>query len=297
MLTPFAKSPKTLAQQVTSLESRGMIIGDQEQAKFHLKHLSYYRLRTYWQPFELGTNNNQFRSGTKFQDVLDLYIFDRELRLLVFDAIERIEVSVRSQLAYQLAHLHGAHAHLERNLFQDRFWSKNLSDLEHEVNRSQEDFIQYYQQIYSEILPPIWVVCEVMSFGSLSKWFSSIRLSATKTAIAKPYSIKAAQLKSWLGHLSIVRNLCAHHSCLWNREFTVKPKLIRNPRHLLAQNFSPSSPSKIYNTLVISLYLLDQISPTHQWGKDLVALIKTCPQPLSAMGFPSNWQNRTIWQR
>ena len=296
MPRPFSKPPKTLDEQVNLLESRGMVIGDRKKAKFYLQHLNYYRLRAYWLFFEQDQIIHKFRANTQFQDVLELYIFDRELRLLILDAIERIEVSVRSQWAYHLAHRHGSHAHLDPNLFDRRFWQRNLDDLTKEVNRSQEDFVRHFQQTYTEALPPVWVVCEVMSFGLLSRWFKTIRFARTKAAIATTYNLRANFLSSWLHHLSMIRNSCAHHSRLWNREFTVLPRLTTSPRQPLYSSFSSGS-RNIYNTLVILLYLMDRIVPDHQWGQVLLNHIKTCPQPLSPMGFPSNWQTLTIWQR
>jgi abortive infection bacteriophage resistance protein len=296
MLRPFSKSPKTLEEQVSLLKARGMLIEEPEQAKFYLQHLNYYRLRAYWLFFEHDPTSHQFQPETRFQDVLDLYIFDRELRLLILDAIERIEVSLRSQWAYNLAHIYGSHAYLDRNLF-DHFWQRNLNDLTREVNRSQEDFVQHFQRTYSEPLPPVWVVCEVMSFGLLSRWFKTIRRASTKAKIATIYNLRANFLESWLHHLAMIRNTCAHHSRLWNREFTVVPTLTTSPRQPLTNDFVSRDSRKIYNSLVILLYLMDQISPSHQWGKALFDLIKTCPQSLSVMDFPSDWESRQIWQR
>ncbi|MBE9176796.1 Abi family protein [Synechocystis salina LEGE 06155] len=296
MSRPFSKLPKTLDEQLSLLKSRRMLIEDHEQAKFYLKHLNYYRLRAYWLFFETDSTSHQFREGTRFQDVLDLYIFDREFRLLILDAIERIEVSIRSQWAYHLAHLHGSHAHLDQNLFDRRFWQRNLNDLMREVNRSEEDFVQHFQQTYTEPLPPVWVVCEVMSFGLLSRWFKTIRFAGTRAAIATTYNLRANFLESWLHHLAMIRNTCAHHSRLWNREFTVVPILITSPRQSLSNDFVSNS-RNIYNTLVILLYLMDQVAPSHKWGKELKGLIYTCPQSLSAMGFPNDWDSRQIWQR
>lgn len=296
MLKPFSKPPKTIEEQVSLLESRGMVIDDYEQAKFYLQHLNYYRLRAYCLFFETDATFHQFEVGTQFQDVLNLYIFDRELRLLILDAIERIEVSVRSQWAYHLARCHGCHAHLDQSLFDSRFWQRNLDDLTKEVNRSKEDFVHHFQQIYSEALPPVWVVCEVMSFGLLSRWFKSIRFAGTQAAIATTYKLRANFLESWLYHLAMIRNTCAHHSRLWNREFTVLPILITSPRQPLSSDFVGNS-RKIYNSLVILLYLMDQISPNHQWGKNLFDLMKICPQSLSAMDFPCDWESYQIWKR
>ena len=102
------------------LQARGMAIADPSEALFYLQHLNYYRLGAYWLPFEADHSTHQFRPGTRFDDVLNLYMFDRELRLLVLDAIERSEVSLRGQWAFHLAHQHGVHAHLDATLASDR---------------------------------------------------------------------------------------------------------------------------------------------------------------------------------
>ena len=106
MTRNFAKPAKTFEEQVQLLQLRGMIVDDVKEAIFYLQHLNYYRLSAYWLDFELDHATHQFKPDTNFKDVLKLYIFDRELRLLVLDGIERIEVSVRSQWAYYLAHRH-----------------------------------------------------------------------------------------------------------------------------------------------------------------------------------------------
>lgn len=291
----FSKPPKTLDEQLMLLESRGMIVQDREQAKFYLQHLNYYRLRAYWIFFESDRISHRF-PNTPFQDVLNLYSFDRELRLLILDAIERIEVSVRSQWAYHLAHAYGSHAHLESALFNRKFYPENFKSLKKEVERqeTQEIFIKHFQSNYVEKLPPVWVVCEVMPFGLLSKWFG-MSPGTIKSKIATTYNLKAELLESWLHHLSMVRNTCAHHSRLWNRDFKRLPKLIKNQKHSLANQFVKNS-RKIYNTLVVFLYLMDKIAPDHQWRKKVLKLLHESPQFLAVMDFPGDWQDRKIWQ-
>jgi len=288
----FNKPATTYAQQVTLLQQRGMDIIDVVEAEFYLQHLNYYRLSAYWLLFEADHTTHQFRPGTCFKDVLNLYVFDRELRLLVLDAIERVEVSVRSQWAYQLGHLYGSYAHLDQTLFHSRYWQDNLKTLTGEVNRSNETFIKHLQATYREKLPPVWAVCEVMSFGSLSRWYASLQPKMTRRAIAKPYGIDENVLESWLQHLSLVRNVCAHHSRLWNREFTIIPQSPKHkPKPLTGQFVSNSR--KLYNTLVLLAYCLNVISPQHKWRSRLRSLIAAHRIPVSAMGFPQNWV-RTI---
>lgn len=296
MARPFTKPATTHAEQIALLQQRGMVIDSPAEAEFYLQHLNYYRLGAYWLPFEADHSTHQFQPDTRFSAVLNLYIFDRELRLLVLDAIERIEVSVRSQWAYQMAHQHGTHAHLDQSLaHKARHWQSNLEKLEKEVNRSDETFIKHLKQTYSEALPPIWAACEVMSLGLLSRWYGNLKPMPTRRAIANTYGVDQGVIESWLHHLTFIRNTCAHHSRLWNREFTITPELPRNKPAQLAGEFIGGS-RKLYNTLIILLHFMDIIAPKHHWRQRLMTLIVNHAIPVGAMDFPQDWEARAIWQ-
>lgn len=293
---PFGKPATTHAQQVALLQLRGMAVDDTAAAEFYLQHLNYYRLGAYWLPFEADHATHAFKPGTRFADVLNLYVFDRELRLLVLDAIERVEVSVRSQWAYQLAHHHGPHAHLDASLaFKHHLWQTNLDKLADEVDRSDEAFIKHLKANYAEPLPPVWAVCEVMSLGLLSRWYNNLQPMPTRRAIAAAYGVDQKVLESWLRHLSLVRNTCAHHSRLWNREFTITPLLPRNKPAGLATQCQAGS-RKLYNSLVILLHCMDVIAPQHHWRARLKDLIARHAIPVAAMDFPAGWELMAIWQ-
>jgi abortive infection bacteriophage resistance protein len=298
MPRPFDKSPKTYRQQIEILRQRGMQVNDNKAAEFYLKHLNYYRLAAYWLPFEADHATHVFRPGTSFEQVLNLYVFDRELRLLILDAIERIEVSVRAHWAYELSHRHGPHAHLNNRLVRNRcHYRKNMEKLENEVSRaeSSEVFIRHFQNTYGEELPPVWAACEVMSLGLLSRWYRNLKPAGTRVAIAKPYKIGEQILESWLHHLSTMRNTCAHHSRVWNREFTVVPTIPDPaPGNLRGQFVVPSR--KIYNSLVIMLHLMDIVAPNHHWRKRLLMLIDLHDIDISRMGFPEEWITFPIWK-
>jgi abortive infection bacteriophage resistance protein len=296
MTTPFTKLATSYAEQVALLRKRGMIIDDAAEAEFYLRHLNYYRLSAYWLPFEADHPTHQFKPDTHFSDVLNLYIFDRELRLLVLDAIERIEVSTRCQWAYHLAHKHGPHAHLDPSLaYNRRHWQSNFDKLFDEVNRSEETFIRHLQSTYSEVLPPVWAVCEVMSLGLLSRWYNTLKPMPTRRAIASVYEVDEKVLQSWLHHLSLVRNLCAHHSRLWNREFSIIPEIPKSKPIRLAGEFITGS-RKIYNTCLILLHYMDVIAPNHHWRIHLKALITQHNIPVGMMGFPADWEQRIPWK-
>ncbi len=293
----FQKKPTSYPEQIQQLKSRGLMIQNETIAEFYLKHLSYYRLGAYWLPFESDHHTHQFKLGTRFEDVLNLYVFDRELRLMLIDAIERIEVSVRAQWAYELSLAHGPHAYMEDCLARDLTqWAANLEKLRDEVNRSREVFIQHFKDQYIEDLPPIWAVAEVMSLGALSKWYQSLGPKKLRSAIAKTYQIDEGVLQSWLHHLVIIRNICAHHSRIWNRDITFTIKIPKHKPFSLVSEFLPKS-RKLYNTLVLLLHCLDIIAPEHQWRARLINLIRQHEIQVKMMGFPADWEERDIWCR
>lgn len=294
MTVPFTKPATTYSEQVTLLQQRGMIIDNPAEAAFYLQHINYYRLGAYWLPFEYDHSTHQYKPGTRFSDVLNLYIFDREFRLLILDAIERIEVSARSQWAYYMAHNHGPHSHLDSSLaYKQDHWQKNLKTLTDEVRRSEETFIQHMKSTYEEPLPPVWAACEVMSLGLLSRWYNALKPMKTRSAIASAYGVDQKSLQSWLHHLSVVRNFCAHHSRLWNRKFSIIPDVPKNKPALLAQEFVPSR--KIYNTCLIILHCLDLIAPNHHWRSRFKELITRHGIDVGMMGFPCDWEQRGPW--
>jgi len=298
----FNKPATTFEEQVDLLESRGVIIHDKDTATHYLSHINYYRFGAYWLPFESDHQSHQFKAGITFEDILNLYVFDRELRLLLLDGIERIEVSLRTQWAYHMAHQHGVHAHLDPDLSKNPRWhTSNLKSLQKELSRSDEVFIHHYNNKYKEPaeMPPIWSACEVMSLGLLSRWYKSIKPEQTKTLIAKQYHLPSVIVVSFIEHLAHVRNICAHHNRLWNRRMT-KTMQIPNSKRLkpLTQNFNqdPKEQRKIYNTLVMIIYLMGIISPNNHWKKKLTTLISQHNIDTKMMGFPDNWKLLSIWK-
>ena len=292
----FTKPPLSHDEQIDLLIERGLSIPDRDRARHYLTHINYYRLGAYWLPFEADHATHEFRPGVTFDDVLNLYIFDREFRLLLLDAIERIEVSVRTAWAYHMAHTHGPHCHLDRDNFAPRFdYARARTKLEGELARSQETFVRHLMQAYDEPLPPIWALVEVMSFGALSIWFQNTKRRRDRNAVARQYGLDERILTSFLHHLTTVRNHCAHHARLWNREFTITPSIPdHGPRNLL-ESLEHDGNRRIYNTLTLMLFFMNQLSPAHHWRDRLFRLIQDLGVDVSEMGFPADWRSRPLW--
>lgn len=300
----FAKQPTSVAEQIAKLQDRGMSVPDPALATHYLSHISYYRLTAYWLPFEADHDAHQFRAGTSFEDVLNLYILDRELRLLLMDAIERVEISTRTRWMDALVQAHGPHAHLNAALFTTStdkhgriVWSHQgaVEAIKKESLKSREAFILHLRHKYDEELPPLWATCELMTFGEFSKWFTHTQSSALRNQVARTYGLDETTLVSFLHHLAVVRNLCAHHARLWNREFTFRWKLPKKNPVPLVVNLHHNRASNLYNTLVMLGFLMDIISPHTGWKRRVIALIDRHRIDSTPMGFPTDYRNYPLW--
>lgn len=298
----FSKPALTVDEQIDLLARRGMTIPDHERARHYLTHINYYRLRAYWLPFETAPTNGDdhaFLPGTNFETVLDTYVFDRDLRLLQLDAIERVEISLRTTLAQTLATRYGAFAHTTPAAFKDfDEWSKSLEELRKEYLRSRETFAKHYRERYPELTtPPIWVACELMTLGHLSRWLKNLVKPEDRQYIADHYGLDERVLVSFAHHLTVVRNHCAHHGRVWNRRFALRFTLPTKKPKRIASAFNPGEPQLIYNTLTILVYLLDLLSPAHAWRKEIHDLLEAHPEiDTTVMGFPGHWRETNLWR-
>lgn len=277
-----------------------MIIPDQAKAAHYLSFISYYRLRAYTYPFQDNNDpNHPFRNGCTFDEVLELYIFDRELRILVLDAIERIEIALRTQIIHHFAMDHGSHWHEDPALFTNRsLFNRDRQKLRTELGRSSEVFIKHYYNKYTQPAdPPCWMSLEVVSLGFLSKTYENLKLSNAKKKVARNLGLPhPTVLESWMHAFSYVRNICAHHGRLWNRQLTKTPKFPkRTPANWLSQ--PPPANNKLFLTLSCLIYLLDCISPGHQWKKRFKDLLQKHPNiETRKMGFPNAWEQEALWR-
>ena len=297
---PYTKPALTFEQQLARLQSRGLAVSSSGTAIAALASISYYRLSGYWYPLRMRADGgellSEFRSGATLDDVLGLYDFDRRLRLLVLDALERVEVALRAAVTYHLGHQYGAFGHESAANFHPRFehaaW---LVRLHEEVARSQDAFVTHYRRNY-EGFPtlPIWMVTEVMSLGSLSRLVRGLK-SDDKRAVAGRFQLHPKRLEDWLHVLTYVRNVCAHHSRLWNRELAIRPDVKGG-----AEWLPPVTPrnDRIFYTLLMLRHLQMCSGNGDEWAMACEALL--VPMTSSdrwriAMGFPEDWTSHPVW--
>ncbi len=319
MSTKPLKSWLSFSDQLALLESRGLEVNNRASALDYLERLGYYRLSGYLYPLRAfdpvasaaenkAVRSDFFTEGARFEDAVRLYVFDKKLRLLALDALERIEMSVRADvahllgerdpLAHQNAHcLHGNFAKkiiakgLGKGKTAHALWLEKHASLLQRVKR--EPFVAHHQAQYGDL--PIWVAIEVWDFGQLSKLFAGM-LYADQEIIGKPYGAPNGKAFSqWLRSLNFIRNVAAHHSRLWNinvLELSPAPK-----------NWLPLSNARPFFYFCLMQALLKVICPNSKWGDRFKILLReefpkmNNPQiSLADFGLVPDWEKWDLWQ-
>lgn len=309
-----------------------MVAGDSEHAIDYLHRIGYYRLSGYWFAFRersgalvlLDENGGKphkvkeetlvldsFKLGTRFQDVVDLYVFDKRLRMLVLDALERIEVAMRVEISHTLGQL-DKFAHLRPGLLHEDFavkvdpkvcltrhhqWCTKQAQL---IGRSREEFVKHNKTKYGLPLA-IWVACEVWDFGTMSTIYSGMCVRE-QDEIAKRYGVSNGRtFATWLRSLNYLRNVCAHHSRLWNRNVIDQPKLPPANEISWVSSFEGDAHlrARCFLLLCICRHVLRVVNPHSSWPERIKAHLLTFPNlghigvSLTSMGAPEYWQE--LW--
>ena len=307
----YNKKAISISEQVEKLKGRGLLFRDESYAELTLSRISYYRLRAYTYPFQDNKDSNHpFIKEVDFETIIELYKFDHKLRVLVFDAIEKIEIALRTQIIYKYSMQHGSHWQMDKHLYKPPFTNKRgdtidlfeeqMKTLKTEIKRSNETFIKHYKEKYNEPkMPPSWMSLEVASMGALSKIYKSLITSPIKTSIAREFGLpNSYYLENWMLSFSHIRNICAHHSRLWNRRLTANLKLPNKPKYSFynKSELSQLNPSKVFSTLMAMNYILKVIEPDCVFNKQLIELMKVCPlNQQKAMGFTKDWEKHPFW--
>ena len=293
----YTKPPLTFAQQAELVISRGLN-AEYKTLLACLEAVNYYRLSAYWCPFK--NSDDTFKEGTSLDMVWRRYRFDRQLRIIIMDAVERVEVAVRSQTANAFARKYGTFAYLDKaNLpnISSKEHSLFLSKLEREVKRSKELFVGHFFTKYGDKHDalPLWMAVELIPFGMTFTLFRAVD-DDIKKEIANKYSVSNEVMESWLKAVNAIRNICAHHGRLWNQILGCKPSIPRERKH--PQWHIPVSPvnDRIFSIILILKYMMNRIAPQSGWNRRVENLLTEYGDiPINSMGFPEDWKESPIW--
>ena len=323
------KKWKSIDEQIKILQSRSMMITDLSKAADQLRRIGYYRLSGYSYSFRKMNKNypfknkeaqkttkqrrrvDQFVPNTRLSEVVDIYVFDKQLKILCCDAIERIEVAIRVDVAYELGQLdpiaHTLKEHLDE-VVADKIpkhkkvtnyadWLENYERLKQRSANS--EFVMHNIKDYGEL--PIWAATEIFDFGTLSKLFEMLKLKQ-RNAIARKYGLPDGKhLKQWLRSLCYIRNSSAHHERLWNMKIktTSSVPVHKGCRHMT--DIAKTDQYRLFRYLCIMQFLLETICPNSQWGTRMQEHLKGFPTPrnrevtLSALGVVRRWEKWPLW--
>lgn len=294
----YAKKYSSPAQLTALLQSRGLHVENVARAENHIRHIGYYRFSAYLYPL-LATpkENHVFKPETVFEQALNMYRFDRHLRLLIFNEIEKIEVAVRSAIV-----------NITSRETDNPFWmtdpiyfydassfvkTKQLIDVE--LAKSREDFIEHFRNTYSDPYPPAWMLAEILPLGVLTRIYNNIKSNQIRKKIAQEFSLGVPVFNSWMTIVTVARNNCGHHARIWNRTFALQvltQRRITQPWITLSVN-----QKKVYFSLCIIKYFLNIISPNNDMKDKIDTLLAEFPDiDIAAMGFPCGWENEPLWQ-
>jgi abortive infection bacteriophage resistance protein len=294
----YTKKALSFGEQLEQLKSRGLVVEDEKRAIHYLTHINYYRLSAYLYPFLEDKNKHIFKANTTFNIILDIYNFDRELRLLLLDAIERIEISFRTNIIYILSHKHGPFWICNKEIFyNEKQYFRDFQRLKNEISRSDEKFLKHYFAKYSEVIPPAWISLETASLGLLSLFYKNLKSTRDLKEISNKYGHTYKVFRSWFHSLTYLRNLCAHHSRIWNRELAIQPLKPKSYSCIWLNDSDRISNDRIFIMIAIIIYFLSIISPTSHFKKKLVKLFEKYPMiDLAPMGFPRNWREEQLFK-
>ena len=293
---PYIKPALSYAEQLAKLKQRGLVIRDEALFLELLEKKSYFRLSGYWYPFLSDKTNHIFKSGATFEDAYDIYLFDRNLRQLIVKELEKIEIAVRAKMIYVFSHQSGPYWYSNPSLFRNhQKHSSTISKISEEYQRSDAQFIKVFREKYSDPLPPAWTAFEIISFGSISHLFAQIKPGKSKREVGEYFGLDDNTLASWLHGLVYVRNVCAHHSRLWNRVMRIQPSIPLTPKNQWLSNTRVTN-NKTYYILSMILYLLNSIGEANSMVTDLKTLLDNYSNvDPTAMGFPENWKSEILW--
>lgn len=289
----FRKPALTINQQLELFKKRNLPTENIAPIKQCLETISYYRLSGYCKIFQ--NTDHSFKANTNFQQIMELYTFDQELRLLVLKAIEKIEIAFRTAISNYMSVMYTPLWYKNATLFKSSiFHKKFMAQVDSICKDNKEVFLKHYFAHYLEEYPPSWMITECISFGTSTLIFRDLKSMHAKKEIAKVLGYHPTLIASWMEPICYTRNLCAHHSRLWNRWFVLTPQIPLKNKEFV--KISARINNTFYAQALVIILLLKHVTIDSLWHQELFALLQKYPAvPKQEMGFDNNWEQDPLW--
>ena len=296
-MTHYNKAYTSPAGLVTLLKQRGLYVEDDKRTENYLRHIGYYRFSAYLYPLlSIPKEAHRYKPDATFNKALDMYRFDRHLRLLMFNEIEKIEVAVRSAIVNIASRETGNPFWMTTSscFYDAHKFSKTMNLIDAELDKSREEFIEHFKNTYSDAYPPSWMLAEILPLGVLTRIYENIKSNQIRKQIAQEFDLNIPVFMSWMTIVTVTRNNCCHHARVWNRTFALHALSMR--RMTRPWITAPVNQQKAYFSLCIIKYFLNIISPNNDMKAKLLSLLTEYPNiDTAAMGFPVGWRSEPLW--
>jgi abortive infection bacteriophage resistance protein len=275
------------------------LLTDRSAHRQALRAIGYYRLLVFMRRFQ-NPLTKTFRPRTRFTDIVELYDFDRRLRSITMNALERIEVALRAGLSNPLAIAHGSHWYANQAVYASiTGYASALGQIAKECGKRKGLGLTHYHDNYARRdLPPVWLVCEHLTLGALSRLLEALSIRYGKVVGRHSWeSVPDVLLLSWLQSLTDLRNACAHHSRLWNMRFVVSQPAIPKSCELSRYGSEMRGATTFYARATIIKALLDPLGYGDEWCDALSQTLASCRHvdAHAHLGFPADWEARHAW--
>lgn len=275
----MAKSATTIEQQLDLLKSRGLAFSDIEKAKEILLDVGYYRLGFYLFPFEksypdLRDRTHEYIEGASFEDAVNLYYFDFDLRLLLMRYLNRIEIAFRTSLIYNLSNKYNTiPIWFVSPSVVSRSYARDFERKVYTADFKRNPIIQrHHQKNPNDRFAPSWKTLEFMTFGAVMKLYEQLKERDDKILITQKLGIRqVVTFESYMHTIREVRNACAHGHLLY--DLRLPRRINRGPAHI-----TPQESGNIVGALRVIRYMMAQISTKR--ADDLSASVKSLYEKL-----------------
>lgn len=294
----YNKQYSTPDELVQLLKNRGLVVEDEKAALQSIRSIGYYRLSAYLHPFlDIPKTSHVFKRDTTLNQAMHIYEFDRNLRLLIFNQIERIEIAVRSAIVNITCRntnnpfwMTDACMYAHTDKFQ-----KTIQLIDKELLTTREDFIKHFRETYIDPYPPSWMLSEILPFGVLTRVYENISSNQIRKSIAQYFGLNIPVFASWLTIIAVTRNACCHHARIWNRKLSIRAlQMNRWKSPWVSESVQQG---RIFFTLCILKHFIDIVHPQNALKEELKTLLQAYPNvDITAMGFPKNWEEEPLWQ-
>lgn len=247
--------------------------------------------------YELPKEEHHFKTGSTFQDALNIYRFDKKLRLFLFNEIEKVEISLRNSLANIVAEETGNIFWMtDASMFANaEKFNKTMVLVDKELKNSKEEFILHFRQKYSNAYPPAWILVEILPLGVVTRIYENLADNTLRKKVAAHFSLSTPVFTSWMTIITLTRNSCCHHARVWNKENPIRPMIAKKLKGYWVS--SDISSNRVFYNICIIKWFIDIVSPHNDMKGHLKQLLADFPMiDIQAMGFPKNWLEEPLWK-